>query len=166
NEDIKEIINYSLFHKGVKSKLLRILFPIIFIEIVGFFSFYLLLHVLNFKIISILLILVVLLIIVNFFIIPKAIKNLFRKIITSNEKDSNGYRIYINESGIYNLKDNILIGSNWNENLALTKYNNSYFVTNDISIIAYIPEKAFHNRENKDLFINKLNRFLTYHNII
>ena len=160
DKDIKEIINYSLFQKGVKSKLLKILLPIIFIEIVEVFLINLLLHVLNFKIISIILILAILLIIVNFIIIPKVIKNLFRKILTSDKNDSNGYRICINESGIYNLKENILTGSNWNENLSLAKYNDSYFVTNGIRVIAYIPTKSFQNIDDKELFINKINQYL------
>lgn len=160
DSDINEVINYLMHKKEFKSKMLKIFLPIIFIEIIEFILIYALLYILNLKTISIILILTILFIIMNFILLPKFIKKLFRKMLYKEEKDENGYRIYINEYGIYNFKEKLLMGSVWNENLVLDKNNDNYFLIDDITIIAYIPAKAFNNIEDKELFINKLKSYL------
>lgn len=160
DSDIKKIINYTIYNKKFISKIFKILLPIIFIEILETVLIYLLLYMLELKTINIILILIILLIITNFIILPKFIKKIFRKIFNSEKRDNSGYRIYINESGIYNLKDKLLTGSIWKEGLILDKYHENYFLVDDFRVIAYIPEKAFTNREDMEVFISKLKDYL------
>lgn len=160
DSDINEIIKYSLHNKEVISKFLKILLPIFIIEIVEFILIYLLLHILKLKAISIILILIILFVITNFILLPKFIKKILKKILNKDDKVRNGYRIYINNSGIYSLKKQLLIGSVWNKNLILDKHNDNYFLIAGVTMIAYIPVKAFDNMEERELFINRLKDYL------
>lgn len=160
DSDIKTIINYTIYNKKFRSKIFKILLPIMFIEILEIVLMYLLLYMLELKTINIILILIILLIITNFIILPKFIKKIFRKIFNSEKRDNSGYRIYINESGIYNLKDKLLTGSTWKEGLILDKYHENYFLVDNFRVIAYIPTKAFKNMKDMEVFINKLKNYL------